>query len=205
MQSKLFLTDDPALVVLYKQLREKSLQTLRGATMIPPRMEWDFVIHTARLYDRMGCDILALDLGTRISNAYETLPQKTVCANAFVVRTWEFLAQPSPKLISLPMRNQIGSPTQQHAPTSPFDVAGFDPRKLLRRRSSLVVADLPQPEKLRTKALESIEADTEANSTEDSSEAESAGTSNNQTKGEEKKPNTFREPDPNSLLDAFGF
>lgn len=72
MQSKLFLTDDPALVVLYKQLREKSLQALRGATMIPPRMEWDFVIHTARLYDRMGCDILALDLGTIISNAYET-------------------------------------------------------------------------------------------------------------------------------------
>lgn len=32
--AKSYLTDDPALVVLYKQLREKSLQTLRGATMI---------------------------------------------------------------------------------------------------------------------------------------------------------------------------
>ena len=49
--AKSYLTDDPALVVLYKQLREKSLQTLRGATMIGMREEWDFVLHTAGLYD----------------------------------------------------------------------------------------------------------------------------------------------------------
>lgn len=55
--------DDPALVVLYKQLREKSLQTLRGAIMVAPRVEWEFVVHTARMYERMGCDFLALDLG----------------------------------------------------------------------------------------------------------------------------------------------
>lgn len=63
LQSKMFLKDDPALVVLYKQLREKSLQTLRGAIMVPPKVETEFVIQTARLYDRMGCDLLALDLG----------------------------------------------------------------------------------------------------------------------------------------------
>lgn len=62
-QSKSYLTDDPALVVLYKQLREKSLQTLRGASMVGMREEWDFVLHTAELYERMGCDLLALDLG----------------------------------------------------------------------------------------------------------------------------------------------
>lgn len=62
-KSKSYLTDDPALVVLYKQLREKSLQTLRGATMIGMREEWEFVMHTANLYERMGCDLLALDLG----------------------------------------------------------------------------------------------------------------------------------------------
>ena len=61
--SKLFLTDDPALVVLYQQLREKSLQTLRGALSVSPRAEWEFVLHNARLYERMGCDLLALDLG----------------------------------------------------------------------------------------------------------------------------------------------
>lgn len=65
-QSKSYLTDDPALVVLYKQLREKSLQTLRGASMVGMREEWEFVLHTASLYERMGCDLLALDLGTYI-------------------------------------------------------------------------------------------------------------------------------------------
>lgn len=66
LQSKLFLTDDPALVVLYSQLRQKTLQTLRGASKVTPKTEWAFVLHNARLYDRMGCDLLALDLGTSI-------------------------------------------------------------------------------------------------------------------------------------------
>ncbi|KAL8652424.1 MAG: hypothetical protein Q9210_002691 [Variospora velana] len=71
MQAKSYLANDPALVVLYKQLRGKTLQTLKGASSISPRDEWEFVIQNARLYDRMGCDLLALDL----------------------VRNWEFLVQ----------------------------------------------------------------------------------------------------------------
>lgn len=63
LQAKLFLTDDPALVVLYSQLRQKTLQTLRGASKVTPKVEWAFVLHNARLYDRMGCDLLALGLG----------------------------------------------------------------------------------------------------------------------------------------------
>src|SRR5207244_1346747 len=47
LDAKLFLTDDPALVVLYKQLREKTVQTLRGAVSISPRAEWEFVMHIA--------------------------------------------------------------------------------------------------------------------------------------------------------------
>lgn len=62
-RSRLFLTDDPALVVLYAQLRHKSLQTLRGASKVNPRVEWEFVLHSAKIYDRMGCDLLGLDLG----------------------------------------------------------------------------------------------------------------------------------------------
>ncbi|KFX96352.1 hypothetical protein O988_05364 [Pseudogymnoascus sp. VKM F-3808] len=62
MQSKLYLTDDPALIILYSQLRQMTLQTLRGASRVTPKVEWAFVLHSARLYDRMGCDILALDL-----------------------------------------------------------------------------------------------------------------------------------------------
>lgn len=63
MQAKSYLANDPALVVLYKQLREKTLQTLKGASMIAPRAEWEFIMQNALLYDRMGCDLLALDLG----------------------------------------------------------------------------------------------------------------------------------------------
>lgn len=63
IKSRLFLTDDPALVVLYSQLRQRTLQTLRGASKITPKVEWEFVLHSAKLYDRMGCDLLGLDLG----------------------------------------------------------------------------------------------------------------------------------------------
>jgi hypothetical protein len=73
-KSKSYLTDDPALVVLYKQLREKSLQTLRGASMVGMREEWDFVMHTTALYERMGCDLLALDLGKWVSSPTESGP-----------------------------------------------------------------------------------------------------------------------------------
>jgi hypothetical protein len=62
IEGRLFLADDPALVILYKQIREKTLQTLRGAEKIPPQAEFQFLLHTARLYDRMGCDLLALEL-----------------------------------------------------------------------------------------------------------------------------------------------
>lgn len=79
LQSRSYLANDPALIVLYKQLREKTLQTLKGASKIPPRVEWEFVMQNARLYDRMGCDILALDLGTYFLNCipsqlYTNLP-----------------------------------------------------------------------------------------------------------------------------------
>ncbi|KAF3942287.1 hypothetical protein ABW19_dt0204590 [Dactylella cylindrospora] len=59
---KIFLADDPALVILYKLIRDKTLKSLRGAEKIPKGAEFDFVLHCARLYDRMGCDVLALDL-----------------------------------------------------------------------------------------------------------------------------------------------
>ena len=73
LQAKSYLSNDPALVVLYKQLRKKSLQTLKGASQVPAPAEWNFILRNARLYDRMGCDLLALDL----------------------VRHWEFLREPS--------------------------------------------------------------------------------------------------------------
>lgn len=67
IKSRMFLTDDPALVVLYSQLRQQTLSTLRGASKVTPRTEWEFVLHSAKLYDRMGCDLLGLDLGESCS------------------------------------------------------------------------------------------------------------------------------------------
>ncbi|CZR52061.1 related to RAV1-similarity to Drosophila DmX gene [Phialocephala subalpina] len=135
LQAKLFLTDDPALVVLYSQLRQKTLQTLRGASKVTPKIEWAFVLHNARLYDRMGCDLLALDL----------------------VRNWEFLL-PAP-----PTFQNLDAP---------------DPRAMMRRRSSLVVADLPMPK------LPSFDM---------------------KSGGHKPPPSVFEEPEANSLLDNFGF
>lgn len=144
MQSKLFLTDDPALIVLYAQLRQKTLQTLRGASKVTPKVEWDFVLHNARLYDRMGCDLLGLDL----------------------VRNWEFLLVPE-------KTTGLGG-----------DVV--DPLKLLKRRSSLVVQDLP---------LSPI--------------SPTASRGPLSPTGERPKPQPpptmFEEPDASSLLDSFGF
>jgi hypothetical protein len=94
---------------LYKQLREKTLQTLKGASQVSARAEWEFIIRNARLYDRMGCDLLALDL----------------------VRHWEFLSVPPPPKTLKDVAHKL----QQN---------GVDYRKMLRRRSSLVVADLPK-------------------------------------------------------------
>jgi len=184
--AKSYLSDDPALVVLYKQLREKSLQTLRGATMIGMREEWDFVLHTAGLYDRMGCDVLALDL----------------------VKTWEFLLPPPPSIKAAPGHVAPLSPTMpresvngqgRNQAATDFD---FDPRKLLRRRSSLVVADLPTRDRTRADGDNALEEHKEA-------EEEKEGSEKEVEKKEEKKkkppPTQFNEPDAKSLLDAFGF
>lgn len=149
MQSKLFLTDDPALMVLYAQLRQKTLQTLRGASKVTPKVEWDFVLHNARLYDRMGCDLLGLDL----------------------VRNWEFL---------LPGAGASGQGLGG-------DVV--DPMKLLKRRSSLVVQDLPV-----------------MSSTGGGGGAGSGLLSPTVERPKAQPPPTmFEEPDANSLLDSFGF
>lgn len=123
-----------------------------------PREEWEFVLRNARLYDRMGCDFLALDL----------------------VRHWEFLG-------GLPTRDSM-------KPNISLEMNGngVDYRQLLRRRSSLVVADMPV--RLADVAQKSAIPETAAD---DSKKLE---------KPKPKPPPTmFHEPDANSLLDSFGF
>lgn len=151
MQSKLFLVDDPALIVLYAQLRQKTLQTLRGAVKVTPKIEWDFVLHNARLYDRMGCDLLGLEL----------------------VRNWEFL------LPGASSGTGLGG-----------DVV--DPMKMLKRRSSLVVQDLPvspMAGKFGSGPFGSGPLSPVAD----------------KTKANKPPPTMFEEPDAGSLLDSFGF
>ena len=167
--------------------------------MIGMREEWDFVLHTAGLYDRMGCDVLALDL----------------------VKTWEFLLPPPPTKatsgrppLSPSMPRQSYQSQGRNQSATDFD---FDPRKLLRRRSSLVIADLPVREHAHNdlaeskgtleESRESGEEDGEKEGEEDE-EDEKDKKNHEKPKEEPKKkppPTQFNEPDANSLLDAFGF
>lgn len=152
LHAKSYLTNDPALIILYTHLRALTLQTLRGASQIPPLTEWSFILRTARLYDRMGCDLLALDL----------------------IRHWEFLKGPPEPKAAKDVEGVLGE-------------GGVDFRGMLRRRSSLVVADLPVP----------LPVSGESGQKEKEGEKE-------KTKAK-PPPTTFTEPDANSLLDSFGF
>lgn len=202
-QSKSYLTDDPALVILYKQLREKSLLTLRGATMVGMREEWEFVIHTAELLGRMGCDLLALDLGMLSCLLSPCYLRANIQST---VKTWEFL-RPTPQQL-FPSQGPLtpaipGSPRLPKIPSAKSTDFDFDPRKLLRRRSSLVIDDLSTREKIR-------EMMTTGNVQDRVAEVKAAmemGKAKEEKKEPEKKPppTQFQEPDANSLLDAFGF
>lgn len=163
LNSKLFLTDDPALIVLYAQLRQKTLQTLRGASKVTPRVEWEFVLHNARLYDRMGCDLLGLDL----------------------VRNWEFL------LPGASLKPELGGE--------------INPLKLLKRRSSLVVADLPvSPISARVPGEAGRPGGVGVGVVGGGGGGLMSPTGEKKPKPQ-PPPTMFEEPDASSLLDSFGF
>ena len=46
--------DDASLAILFKQLKDKSLQTMRGSAAIPEKKEFDFVLHMNKVLCRMG-------------------------------------------------------------------------------------------------------------------------------------------------------
>ncbi|RDB29031.1 Regulator of V-ATPase in vacuolar membrane protein 1 [Hypsizygus marmoreus] len=54
--------DDPSLALLFSQLRSKTLQTAKGTSEISGRSEFNFVLQMSRVFCRMGCHVLALDL-----------------------------------------------------------------------------------------------------------------------------------------------
>jgi hypothetical protein len=96
-----------------------------------------------------------------------------------LVRRWEFLgAPPAPRKL-------------QTQPALDFHDGSVDYRKLLRRRSSLVVADLPV-------RLAEAKASIDAKDT-------SAVEDGDKQPKPKPPPTMFHEPDANSLLDSFGF
>ncbi|OCF41725.1 hypothetical protein I317_04429 [Kwoniella heveanensis CBS 569] len=54
--------DDPSLLLMFQHLKTKSLQTAKGTSEVSTKLEFDFVLHNARVFFRMGCHNLALDL-----------------------------------------------------------------------------------------------------------------------------------------------
>jgi hypothetical protein len=46
--------DDPSLLLLFQYLKSKSMQTAKGTSEIPSKVEFDFVLHNARVFFRMG-------------------------------------------------------------------------------------------------------------------------------------------------------
>jgi len=68
-------------VVLYRQLKDKTLQTLRGVSEISPKLEFDYILRIAALYDRLGCDLLALDLVRNWDFRTEAKPSRPVLSS----------------------------------------------------------------------------------------------------------------------------
>lgn len=46
--------DDPSLALLFSQIKSLTLQTAKGSSEVPERTEFNFVLHNARVFTRMG-------------------------------------------------------------------------------------------------------------------------------------------------------
>ncbi|KAA1467902.1 hypothetical protein DENSPDRAFT_906985 [Dentipellis sp. KUC8613] len=106
------LYDDPSLALLFSQLKSKTLQTAKGTSEISGRTEFNFVLQMARVFIRMGCHVLALDL----------------------VRSWSF-DRPS-TAVHEPTR-----PSAPPSPTSPRRLFAMEPA-LRRRSSIMIDMDV---------------------------------------------------------------
>ncbi|KAH7885922.1 RAVE protein 1 C terminal-domain-containing protein [Phlebopus sp. FC_14] len=126
--------DDPSLALLFSQLRSKTLQTATGTSEISGKSEFNFVLQVARVFCRMGCHALALNL----------------------VRTWSF---ERPTAVSHPESLTVlhGSTTKQPtSPTSSRRLHGADP--FLRRRTSIMIdMDVTSAQPTRTLAKRTLD------------------------------------------------
>ncbi|KAJ3560471.1 hypothetical protein NP233_g10818 [Leucocoprinus birnbaumii] len=122
--------DDPSLALLFSQLRSKTLQAVQGTSEIPGRSEFNFVLQMARVFCRMGCHVLALDL----------------------VRSWSF-ERPSMAYLRASAQESPDATELSHPPPSPTSTRrnAFPLDASLRRRRSSIMIDmdilsLPSPD-----------------------------------------------------------
>ncbi|KAH7928501.1 hypothetical protein BV22DRAFT_1004629 [Leucogyrophana mollusca] len=108
--------DDPSLALLFSQLKSRTLQAAKGTSEISGRSEFNFVLQMARVFCRMGCHALALDL----------------------VRSWSF-ERPSTAVRDI---SQVPSKeVAEDPPMSPTSLRRppFALEPALRRRSSIMI------------------------------------------------------------------
>ncbi|KZP10552.1 hypothetical protein FIBSPDRAFT_922313 [Athelia psychrophila] len=101
--------DDTSLALLFSQLKSKTLQAAKGTSEISGRAEFNFVLQMSRVFCRMGCHVLALDL----------------------VRSWSF-ERPSTIARDPSSRAHHEKSMQTRRPMFPLEPA-------LRRRSSIMI------------------------------------------------------------------
>ncbi|ODQ77484.1 hypothetical protein BABINDRAFT_16434, partial [Babjeviella inositovora NRRL Y-12698] len=58
--SQNFLQHDPLLLILFANLRHKDVHYLHGSAEVSPAEEFDAIVNVAQIYERMGCEYLAL-------------------------------------------------------------------------------------------------------------------------------------------------
>lgn len=54
--------EDPILLVIYENLKNRKLVYLEGSQEIPKKIEFDFILNVASMYTKLGCDWLGLSL-----------------------------------------------------------------------------------------------------------------------------------------------
>lgn len=101
---KLFLSDDPVLIHLYQFLQKKNSKAVLRANL-SPQEEFQFVLKTASIYSRMGCELLALNL----------------------VKNWEFIVGKgvsvnSAKNLRSPVASKIDPEKVSQSASNPFGI-----------------------------------------------------------------------------------
>lgn len=128
---------DPALALLFQQLRSKSLQTIKGLYDIPEKKVFDFVLNTNRALCRMGCHTIGLSL---LRNWQFEAPSVSSASTLFhrvskhdlqtLSRVDEaVLAESTDAFSELRLSDSVAVAAQP-------DEVGTSPTQLLRRRTS---------------------------------------------------------------------